>query len=222
MQEDIQILQNSDLFNGIGADEIKAMLHCLMATSKTFEKDQFIIHAGDKVNNVGMVISGSAIIIKEDFWGNRNLMSVIEPGDMFGEVYACLPNTEVTVAVVAKEPTKVMFFNMKRILTTCSNSCEFHASLINNMITALATYSVRMNNKLDHMSKRTTREKLLSYLSSEAMRAGSATFTIPLNRQQLADYLSVDRSAMSSELSKMQKEGLIEYNRNDFTLYEID
>ena len=121
-------------------------------------------------------------------------------------------------AAVASEKTEVLFLRIYRVLTTCSNACEFHARLVRNLLSVLALHNLKMNEKLTHVTQRTLREKLLSYLSSESARAGAASFEIPFNRQQLADYLSADRSALSAELSRMRGEGLIEFEKNSFRL----
>ncbi|MGI6216825.1 MAG: Crp/Fnr family transcriptional regulator [Coriobacteriales bacterium] len=219
MKDDcIAVLAKSTLFGNIEPENISAMLQCLSARMLKYEKGEFILHAGDKVNSVGIVVDGKVNMFREDYWGNRNIMGFAEKGDLFAEVYACKPETTIAVSVEAEEDTTVIFLNVRKILTTCSSACRFHTQLISNFISVLAQKTLRMNEKLEHMSQRTTRDKLLSYLSSAALRAGSPTFTIPYNRQQLADYLGVDRSAMSNELSKMRKEGIIDFERSTFKL----
>ena len=165
-----------------------------------------------------MVLSGSVHIVKEDFWGNRNIVTEIGPGQIFAESYACTPGAALGVSVVAAEAAAVMFMNVRRVLTTCSSACEFHSRLLRNLLSVLAEKNLRFNDKLTHMAQRTTRQKLLSYLSAESMRLGSPEFDITFNRQQLADYLSVDRSAMSGELSKMRDEGLLDFYKSHFRL----
>lgn len=218
MDDKHDILASSPLFTGIDVDDLDTMLGCLQAKRKHYGKGYFILRPGDPVDSVGMVLSGCAMVVREDYWGNRELIASIAPGNLFAEVFACLPEAEVGVSVIAEDDCEVMFLNVHRILTTCSSSCVFHARLIENLVKVLALKNLMMNEKLGHLSRRSTRAKLLSYLSAEAQRQGRSRFSIPFNRQQLADYLSVDRSAMSAELSRMRKEGLVDYSRSYFEL----
>lgn len=140
------------------------------------------------------------------------------PGDLFGEVYSCAGVKHLEVGVVAKTDVKVLFLDIQKVLTVCSNGCEFHSKIIRNLLSSIAERTLEMTRKVEHMSQRSLRDKVLSYLSSEAVRAGSKEFTIPFNRQQLAEYLSVDRSALSAELGKMRDEGMLEFWKNQFKL----
>ena len=133
-------------------------------------------------------------------------------------MYACLGNEEIINNAVAVRQSEVLFLDINRIITMCPSGCQFHGRLIRNLLSVIATKNKILTQKLEHMSQRSTREKLLSYLSEQAQRVGKESFDIPFNRQQLADFLSVDRSAMSNELSKMRKEGLLEFDRNHFVL----
>jgi CRP-like cAMP-binding protein len=192
-------------------------LNCLKAQSESFGKDSFIIDRGQKVSFIGIVMCGSVHIIKEDFWGNRTIVGTAFSGEIFAETYACC-GCPAEVSVVAAEKTQVLFVDADRILHSCENSCSFHERIIENLLQITAGKNLALTRKMEHMSRRSTREKLLSYLSSQAIKAGGADFEIPLNRQQLADYLAVERSAMCSELSKLKNDGLISYNKNKFRL----
>lgn len=218
MKKYLSIIEKSSIFRGIEGQEIEPMLKCLSATTSTYKKQEFILRNGDYATNVGMILAGSATIIQEDFWGNRNIITKICPSQLFAETYACNQGIPLHISVIASEPATVLYLDVNRVLTTCSSSCQFHNRLIRNLVSSLAQKNLLMNEKMLHMAQRTTREKLLSYLSAEAIEQGSSSFEIPYNRQQLADYLSVDRSAMSNELSKLQKEGTLTYTRNHFTL----
>ena len=154
----------------------------------------------------------------DDYWGNRSILSVISVGEMFGEGYAAPESGALLNDVVAVEDSSVIFFDVKRILTTCSSVCRFHNMIVQNMFFAISDKNRKLVQKLGHMSGRTTRAKLISYLSEEAKRQGSSAFTVPFNRQQLADYLCVDRSAMSNELCKMRDEGMIRFEKSRFEL----
>ena len=156
--------------------------------------------------------------MKEDVWGNAMILGEARPGDLFGEVYACAGVEHLEVSVMAKTDTKVLFLDIQKVLTVCSNGCEFHTQIIRNLLSSIATRTLAMTRKVEHMSQKSLRDKVLSYLSSEAVKAGSNEFKISFNRQQLAEYLSVDRSALSSELGKMRDEGILEFWKNEFKL----
>lgn len=219
MDRDMAAIKASPLFAGISEDEAKAMLGCLKAREQSYKKGDFILRAGDNVHEVGLMLSGSAFIIQEDFWGNRNLMARVSPGQIFAESFACAPGSVMSVGAVAENDCTLLWLDVGRVLTLCPNACEHHSHIVMNLLSDLATKNLRFNDKLTHMGKRTTRDKLLSYLSSEAQRAGSPEFDIPFNRQQLADYLSVERSAMSSELGRLRDSGVIDFDRSHFTLH---
>lgn len=227
------LLTASPLFAGMAPQDIAALSGTLSAGIRKYKKQEFILHSGRPISGPGILLSGSADIIKEDFWGNRNILSKLRPGDIFAETYACLPGTLPTVSVVTDEVSEVLFLDIRPILASETPASPAHALLIRNLLTATARKNLLLNEKMTHLSRRTTREKLLSYLSAEAMRRAAcesesrhartpscpaAEFDIPFNRQQLADYLSVDRSAMSAELCRMRDEGLLTFHKNHFTL----
>lgn len=218
MDKFLWILRNSQLFSGITEREIQEMLCCLDARQKTFCKDAFIFRAGDTTEVIGLLLDGSAFIVQEDFWGNRNILSTVMPGQTFAETFACTMGTLMTVSVVAASECEVIFLNVKRILTVCSAACSHHSRIIRNLLSDLAEKNLTYNEKLTHMAQRTTRAKLLSYFSAAAQKNNSFEFDVPFSRQQLADYLSVERSGLSLELSKMKKEGLLDYHKNHFIL----
>ena len=167
---------------------------------------------------MGLVLKGSTLIIQEDLWGHRNILSRCTHGDFFGEPYAAKPGSVLNISIVAEEDCEILMLNVKRLLVTCPTACEHHQKLIRNLASVLANKILIFNEKITHVSKRSTREKILSYLSSESLKHSSLSFDIPFDRQQLADYLCVERAAMSVELSKLQREGLIRTNRNHFEL----
>ena len=211
-------MRDASIFRNLSDDEIVGMLPCLNAKEQHFKKNEVIYRPGDQVRKIGLVISGAVRIEKIDYWGNRKIISVIEPGQIFGEAYAGMKTIPMEMEVLAAVPSVILFMEVGKILTTCGNSCEFHSKMIRNMVYVLAERNYKLTQKMDHLTQKTTREKLLSYFSEQALESGRSDFDIPLDRQQLADYLSVDRSAMSTELGKMKKDGLIEYRKNHFTL----
>lgn len=211
-------MKSCPLFTDLDKEEIKAALCCLGASTVSYAKDEAVYHAGDRIKTLGIVAKGSVCITREDFWGNRNILAKIEAGELFAETYACLQDEELGVNVIAAEASDIIFLDIGKVFGVCGNSCEFHTKLIHNLIRVLAEKNLMLNRKLEHVTQRTTREKLLSYLGEQSRRAHSSEFIIPFNRQQLADYLSVDRSAMSSELGRLQREGIIKFDRNVFKI----
>jgi len=211
------VLTASGLFAGVDAHDIQIMLGCLSPQVRSYKKDSFILIAGETTDSLALVLEGSVHILQEDFWGNRNILSAIHPAGAFAESFAAT-GRPLNVSALAASDTTVMFLNLKRVLTTCTSACMHHRRIIENLLSKLAEKNHQLNEKLSHMSKRTTREKLLSYLSAEAAHSKSDIFEIPFNRQQLADYLSVERSALSAELSKLKKEGLLDFHRSSFKI----
>ena len=218
MKKYISVLQSSQLFAGVGEANIEAMLDCLSANLRDYKKGEYVLREGERVDNVMLLASGSLNIQKDDFWGNRSIVNHISAGEMFGEAYIAPESGPILNDVIALEDSVVMFFDFRKILTVCSSACKFHTIVIQNLFFAISEKNRQLVQKLGHMSKRTTRDKLISYLSEQAKRSGSSTFSIPFNRQQLADFLCVDRSAMSNELCKMRDEGLLTFERSRFTL----
>lgn len=217
----IPLIKKSKLFLGISDDELIKMLDCLGSKIKNFKKGDFIYSMGDKISTFGMVLSGEVFVIREDFWGNRTIISRMADGEIFGEAYSFAKDEALLASMVAGASSTVLFMNISTFTNVCKNSCAFHRNLIENMLSQVAEKNLALMRKIQHTSQRTTRDKLLSYLSEQSQKHSSNVFTIPFNRQELADYLSVDRSAMSLELSKMQKDGLIEYDKSKFILKKI-
>ncbi|MEE8886140.1 MAG: Crp/Fnr family transcriptional regulator [Eubacteriales bacterium] len=215
-------LINTNLFHGIREEELSPLLHCLHAREKTFKKNEIIYRAGDIVRDIGLVESGSVNIVVNFYWGNSNIFGHIEKGKIFAENYAAIPGKELICDVVAAEESKILFLDFSRFTTTCTSACSFHQRVIHNLLRISALKSLSLSSRMMHTAPKSMRDKLLSYLSEQAIVNGSTSFTIPFNRQQLADYLGVDRSAMSAELSRMQKDGLITYSKNRFQLCDIE
>lgn len=194
------------------------MLACLRAEKKDFPKDAFLMRTGDTAESIGLVLSGSVLVIQEDVWGNRNILSKAGAGQTFAAAYACAPGSIMNVSVAAETPVTAMFLNVKRVLNVCPSACAHHSRMIRNLLGELAEKNLRFSEKLSHMGQRTTRAKLMSYFSAEAQRLGKYEFDIPFSRQQLADYLAVERSGLSLELGKMHREGLLDFHKSHFVL----
>lgn len=213
-------LSTTVLFQGMSEEDIQFILKCLSTEEKSFPKGSAVYHAGEIVHSLGIVLSGAVYVENDDIWGNKSILDYVEPGEVFAETYACIPEEPLMVNVVAAEICEILFINTRRLLSPCSENCSYHSRLLRNLLTISAQKNLNLSNRIFLTSSKSIRGRLLSYLSFQATRLGVYEFNIPFNRQQLADYLNVDRSALSSELSKMQKEGILTYHKNHFHLYK--
>ncbi|MGI6701183.1 MAG: Crp/Fnr family transcriptional regulator [Christensenellales bacterium] len=220
MHKIVGFLSGTRLFAGIEKDELFSILKCLTHKMVKYLKGETIIAEGDKISSIGMIMNGSAHLTLDDFWGNRSIIAKISAGELFGEVYAYRADKPVNISVTAAENSEIIYFYFNKVVNVCKSACKFHNRLINNLFNIVSEKNLMLTRKMQCITKRTTREKLLAYLSNEYARQGKSRFVIPFNRQELADYLSVDRSAMSNELSKLRKEGIISYNKNEFQLLD--
>lgn len=214
-------LAHSPLFGGLTVDEIDALAPCLSPTVRTYRKGQTVVAAGDPSTNVGLVIAGSVQVSREGVSGSRAILSELGAGHLFGESYACAGVSRMPVTVTASADSTVLLVDYRRIFTSCSSACGFHNRLIENMVAILARKNIALSEKHEILSQRTTRDKLVAYLEGEAHRHHSRTFTIPFTRQELADYLGVDRSALWREMQKLSGEGVLEYYRDSFQLHGV-
>lgn len=218
MQKYLNILRKCSLFSGIEDANLIKMLTCLGAKTELFDKKYTIIAEGNPAKYIGILLSGSARVVQIDYFGNRSIVAQINAGELFCESFACAETGAVPVSVVADEPSEVMLIECSHILHTCSNNCGFHQQLIFNLMKDLATKNIMFHQKIEITSKRTTREKLLAYLIFCAKRENSRVFDIPFDRQALADYLEVDRSGLSAEISKLRAEGILACRKNRFEI----
>ena len=214
----LEILKKCPLFDEIKENDLIKMLSCLGARVLSFDKKFTVFSEGSKAKYIGIVLSGSVQTALIDYDGNRSIISNIGASDVFAEDYACAEINSIPVTVIANEPSEIMLIDCSHILHTCSNNCGFHQQLIYNLMKDLATKTIMFHQRVEATSKRTTREKLLTYLSIEAKKNSSNSFDIPFDRQELADYLEVERSGLSAEISKLRNEGIIESNKNHFKL----
>lgn len=222
MKNDIKILQMSPLFTGVNEQDMEEMISCLDGQMKTYGKNERILTEAETLKKVGVILKGCVQVENEDVFGNRNIQEMLT-GLFFmpAQAYAA-PNSSPGSSITSISESKVLFLEAGRILSVCPTACPFHQKMVENMVYILARKNVMLSEKIGHISKRSTREKLLSYLSSQSKKAGSRHFFIPFNRQELADYLCVERSAMSAELSKLRGEGLLDYKKFEFWLYGQD
>lgn len=218
MEAKKNVISEAELFRSISEEETEHILRCLSAVRKRYRKGATVFAAGDRARAMGLVLSGTIEIHRDDYWGDRQILGTAEPGELFGESYACMPGEPLMVTAEASSDSEVLFLEVGKILTVCSPACEFHSRLIHNLLYILAEKNLLLTRKIDHMGRRSIREKVMAYLSFQADSKKSSEFEIPFNRQQLADYLAVDRSALSAELSRMQKDGIIRYEKSRFTI----
>ena len=220
MEEYISLLKNTDLFKGVEETSIGSLLQSMGARKRHFDKGNFVFYAGDDINTISIVLSGSCHIVQEDYWGNRNILTLVQKGQLFGEAFAALPSAQAIVDVVVVEEGDILFLSIDSLMRSDTSLPAEARRVLRNVMGLLAGKNILLTKKIPYISQRSTRQKLMAYLSDEARRLGSSSFTIEFNRQQLADFLSVDRSAMSAELSRMQKDGLIKYHKDEFTLLQ--
>ena len=218
MEQYFSVLQACPLFDGVAREEMSAMLGCLGARSIGAARGQIIFSEGDPALYVGIVLEGAVRLIREDYYGNRSIVARITPGQVFGESYACAGLPRLPISVLAEEDCVCLLIDCRRITVSCTNACVFHSRMIFNLLRLVAEKNLLFHQKLEITSKRTTRDKLMAYLMSQAKRSGSDEFTIPFDRQALADYLEVDRSGLSSEIGKLRREGRIACDKNVFRL----
>ena len=218
MKKYFEVLRKCKLFDEIEDEDLTSLLGCLGTTVRSFEKKETVIAEGYPARYIGIVLSGSVQIVSIDFFGNRNILSAVEPSELFAESFACAQTEAMPINVIAADTCEIMLIDCHRILHTCSNTCEFHRQLIFNLLKIMATKNIMFHQKIEISSKRSTREKLTTYLMFQAKKAGSNSFDIPFNRQELADYLEVDRSGLSAQISQLRREGVLKSRRNHFEL----
>ena len=220
MSDTLSVLKSCVLFDGIEERDFRAMLGCLGAKQYSYKKGDTILREGDPAKCFGIVLSGCVQIVRIDYYGNRSITAKLEAGEIFGESFACAGVPSMMVDVVATEDSTVLLIDAGRLTHTCSNACDFHNQMIINLLRVVARKNLVFNQKIEVTSKRSTREKLMTYLMLQAKKAGSSTFTIPYDRQELADYLEVERSGLSAEISKLRKEKVLTCEKNKFVLLQ--
>lgn len=209
---------DSPLFDGIGPEELKTMLGCIGYHAASYAKGEILAFEQEHIKHVGIVLSGSVDMIKEDFWGNRTMLVRMRKNELFGETFACGDDNLSTVIFVVSEDAEILFLPFERVMHSCTMACVFHHRLIENMVRIIAGKNRDLMRKVEVISKKSLREKILAYLSICGQANRSKYFEIPLGRVELAEYLCADRSALTRELAKMKDEGLIDYDKNCFRI----
>ena len=218
MKEYLKVLKKCSLFDQIEDESLIKMLSCLGAKIESFDKKYTVFAEGYPAKYIGIVLSGSVQIVQVDYYGNRSILTVLGTSEVFAEAFACAEIRALPVSVIADEPSEIMMIDCSHILHTCTNNCGFHQQLIFNLMRDLAKKTILFHQRIEITSKRTTREKLMTYLMLQAKKADRNSFDIPFDRQELADYLEVDRSGLSAEIGKLKKEGIIENQKNHFKI----
>ncbi len=215
---DIEVLQKMPLFRGMTDKEIQDLLKSLNAKKQSYEKNDIILHAGSKPGVIGIVLSGSVTILSDDIWGNRTILSHVENGGLFAEAYALLEDVPMLVDVMANEDCSILLLKTKGILSSAGSQNSWDYKFLRNLLLISSKKNLNLSGRSFHTSPKTIRERVMSYLNTFALQNDSTEFDIPFNRQQLADYLNLERSALSKELGKMQKEGIIKTRKSHFKL----
>ncbi|MDD6810492.1 MAG: Crp/Fnr family transcriptional regulator [Lachnospiraceae bacterium] len=218
MEKYYGILSQCPLFSGIVQADLNAMIGCLNGKNVKVSKGKPIFLEGDPARYVGVVLSGTVQVVREDYYGNRSVMTVLQPGELFVEVFSCAGLAAMPVSVMAITDSEVLLLDCRRVFTSCSNACHFHSLLIKNLLQEMAQKNLALTQKIRYMSQKTTKEKLMAYLLDQAKQQESKEFVIPHNRQSLADYLGVERSAMSAEIGKLKKCGQIDTHGSWFCI----
>ena len=216
--ENIDFLMKLPIFYNLKKEEIINILNFFNYSKEDFEKNNFIFEIGKPISKIGIILSGEINIIKEDFWGNRNILNKFKSGEIFGEVFALAKVSPNNILVETSQNSKILFLDLTNFSIDNENNSNEILKFLSNIFKISLKKNILFTEKLEHITKKTIREKIISYLSTEALKNRSNSFFIKFDRQELADYLFVERSALSRELSSMKKDGLIEYNKNHFTL----
>ena len=211
-------LKNTKIFSSATEFECQAMVFCFKARFKTFNKNEQIISQGDKMEEVVLILKGSAIVQNIDNLGDISILMRLKPGHIYGLESAYAGEETYKDSLIAREKTLVMYMNKHRVITPCANKCKRHDIVVKHLMQMVARSNMKLLDKITHLSKKTIRDKLMSYFTTMARKKGTNYFELPYNKTELASYLSVDRSAMSSELTKMKEDGLIDFEKRQFRL----
>lgn len=206
------------LFDQIRPDQLDEILGCLGSFTRMYQKGEIIFMEQEEVPFVGIVLRGAVHMLKEDIWGNQTLLAYMIPGELFGEVFAVQKENRARVTFLAAQEAEVLFLSPDRIIHSCHNNCAFHQRLTTNMFHLLGQKSVNLMEKIEVSSKTTLRDKILSYLSIQAQKQNSRYITVPLNRQEMAQFLGANRSAMTRTLCELRDEGVLDFDKNTFVL----
>ena len=218
MKNYIEILGNTELFKNINDNEIETLLKSSFVRIKNYNNNETVFMSGNIAKFIGIVVFGQVEVIQEDFYGNKNIIAHINKGEIFGEAFACSETQSLPISAFTSQPSEIILINYRELFSSDLTPETMHLKLSHNMLKIMANKNLILNQKIRLLTKRTTQEKLLAYLSTQAEKTGSNSFSIPFNRQELADYLSVERSAMSAQLCKLRDKGILDFHKNKFVL----
>lgn len=216
------VLKQCPLFEGLAENDILSLLPCLRPALHEFQKGDLLCQAGSPQDTFGIVLAGTVQVQKDDFAGNRLLIGSFGPGELFGEVSAYAGRGRWPNTVIASSIGKVLFMPFSQLSQTCCRACDFHQTMIRNMLGIVARKAMIMNSRLNFLKLRSMREKLAAFLVEQYKQNGTRTFLVAMNREELADYLNVSRPSMSRELGRMKDEGLIDFYRSSFTIKDLE
>ncbi len=214
----IEILKTTMLFRGMDEDEVADSLKFLRANEQNFKKGTTILHAGDVTDKMGLVMEGSVTIESDDVWGNRTILSSVETGQFFAETYSLLPGEPMLVNVVANEDCRILFLRIGSLKRLQNNMDRWMLRFVSNLLIISTHKNLMLSSRSFHTAPKTIRGRVMAYLNSVSMQKHAREFNIPFDRQQLADYLNLERTALSKELGKMKRDGLIDYYKNSFKI----
>ena len=214
----IDLIKNTIIFHGMNDDEISASLQYLQASERTFKKGDTILHAGDTTENMGLVLEGSVTIESDDMWGNRTILSNAEAGQFFAETYALLSSEPMLVNVTANKDCRILFLRIGSLKRLQNDMEQWKMKFISNMLIISSHKNLTLTGRSFHTAPKTIRGRVMSYLNSVSIQKHSNDFCIPFDRQQLADYLNLERTALSKELGRMKQDRLIDYHKNHFKI----
>lgn len=221
MEKYLTKIKKSPLFLGVTEEELSRMLTCFGATVKKYESGDMIIRQGDIVSKIYMILEGNVYIEKDSYWGRRIIVQKLSDLNNIALGLVASRNIESTISAVCSKNATILVLNFNKCSTMCTNACNHHIALIQNMFKILSKENIELLEKIENISQKSIRDKLLTFLSNESLKNKSLSFEINFNRQELADYLNIDRSAMSFEMSKLKNEGVIDFEKNRFVLHEL-
>lgn len=218
----VKCLHGTALFRGIDHQGIAEMLNCLNPRIQKYKKSDTIANTGAPFHGIGIVIEGEVVIAKENIAGNRMILTVLKAGDMFGEMISFTEKKIWPVTVTAQSDSEVIFISPENLITRCEKLCAPHQQIIQNMLHIMSKKALLLSRKVDYLSIRSLRGKLCAYLIEQWKNQGGSIFTLPMNRDELADFFNVARPSISRELSKMKEDGLIDFHKASFKIVDLD
>ncbi len=218
----IECLYGTALFRGIEVNDIRPMLSCLNPRISTFKKGDNIANAGAPFFGIGIVVEGEVVIAKESIAGNRTILTVLKKGEMFGEMISFTEKKIWPVTVTSQSDCEVIFISPEKLITKCQKMCGAHQKVIENMLKIMSKKAMLLSRKVDYLSIRSLRGKLCAYLIEQWKAQETLIFTLPMNRDELADFFNVARPSISREFSKMKEDKLVDFHKASFKIIDLD